>query len=582
MMSYIYIPKTEYNPDFGQNPNPGFIGGALESLQNAIDFGLTNEAFNLAQKGLDDSHFLTPEQFNQSEYKRPGLDFNKGVHLDTAKRAAERHDAKLEYEQVMGGMSNGFLRGTSQLVGGTIGFALDPANLAIAAKVPMLAGSKAAPYLMKLAESPLAKRALQTGIGVGEGAAIMAPQAIANYSADSMYGEDPGVLDPLINIGLAAVAGGIIRGAFGFKENISANADNAAKQTAVGQLASGKSVRVDELMQHGAYEADLRSIDRDNIAALPKTREQLFTEDLSERIKAENQAKNKQDFMVELQQSKEGLLPIAGEKLSTPEAKSLTQEIQGLRQNINKIDKSFDDYVARIRQENKQATYKEAVSKANKAVENDKKPLQDALYNAETKLKNHEAAKAAESELSRIDQRLAHLYGKNNQLEKLAKDNFQLEKLFEPQLINKPISVKRILDGDYNLDDLFTESHANTLGFNIARQRLQNSVASLLLDGRRTKPLTTDQVKAASEHMQSYKSDSTYNEAESNAFRNEVDALPENIDADIEHVQRQTETLQENLPEDIKQSLEELKTAGEKTEKVGSALQKIIDCLIGE
>jgi len=576
---FIEVPRFEDNPGFGEDQRQGFITGTYAALEHELDYGLTRSTIDIAKKLFDTSEFLSPEEYNKSEYKRPGLNFGNGVHLETAKRAADRYDKKLEYEQTIGSMNNGFLRGTSQLVGGSIGFLLDPTNLAITAKIPMLVGAKAAPYVMKMAESPLAKRALQAGLGFAEGAAIMAPQEIASFAADNMYGEDPGVLNPLINIGLGGVLGGAIRGAFGFREHITTNVDNVAKETAVNQLAAGKSVRVDELMRHGAYEADLRAMERNNIAAMPKTREQLFVENLGDRIRADNQARNAEAFISDLQKSREELLPLTGNKLSIHDAKSLTQEIQGLRTKINSLDKSFDDYLARIREENKQSTYKEAVGKANKALANDKQPLQDALATAETKLKNHEAAKASEAELSRIEQHMAEIRKSQAIKPELLKS---LDKLFEPLLINKPISVKRILDGDYNLEHLIQEPHANTVAFNIARQRIQNNVAQVMLDARETKPLTADQIKAASEHMQSYKSDSTYNAAESESFRNEVNALPENIEADIEHIKKRVDSFKETLPEDLKFSMEELKSANENIERVDSAIQNIINCLRGE
>jgi hypothetical protein len=573
-MAYMYTPKPEDNPNYGVNPDPGVVIGTILSTGNAISFGLTSGIIDLAERGLDTSPSLSKEEFNRSEYKRPGLEFHNGVNIDSAKRAAERYDAKLEYQQTVGAIDNSFLRGTSQFVGSSVGFALDISNLFFLYKVPMLTLGRAAPYLAKLAEKPLAATAAKVGVGFGEGVAIMAPQEAATFAADKFYGEDPGLLHPLINLGLAGVLGGVVRGVFGFKEPITANADNIAKQTAVNQLSSGKSVRVNEIMQHGAYEADVRAKlrEQENLAA--------SNERVLQPLENKLRATAEESFLSGLQASREALLPLAGEKLKIPEVRNLKTEIRGLRENINNIDKKFDDYLAAIREEKPKATYKEAVAHANKAIEHDKKPLQDALTAAETRLRNHETASAAEADLTRLDQSIAHAKQQKTLLDKEFLKNFN--DLFNPLLINKPISKKRIISGDYNLSDLGHPTNDREIAYNAVRNNVQEQVANVLLEARETKPLTADQIKLASEEIQSYKSDSAYVEAESKAFRSEVEALPGELEANLKHAEERVKTLEEKLPDDIKKDLAVLREASNQTEKVNNALQKIIDCLRGE
>ncbi|MEE9458271.1 MAG: hypothetical protein V3V84_00745 [Candidatus Bathyarchaeia archaeon] len=295
---FIQVPKEHDDLDSEGNPPIDVITGIQETQKHDMKFGTTAQLYATAYDHINPGKSLTTQEYENSQYKRPGVSFPNGVSEARAKRSADRHDANLNYQNTMSGLSNGFLRASSKFIGGTAAFVLDPLNLGAMALAGASAGALSAPLVGIAAEyGALASRGAQFVKGAYEGAAFVAPQTAVDFTAGKIYGEHPSVLTAVSSLAINAALGGVLMGAFGGRIIDNTNQFHALK-TSVDQLEAGAKVDVSEIIQDGAYQQDV-------INKLRKT--QIRTSDL------ESQNVSRRTSAIEdLENIKKELDPIEG------------------------------------------------------------------------------------------------------------------------------------------------------------------------------------------------------------------------------------------------------------------------------
>jgi hypothetical protein len=258
--SPVYLPENlvQDTSSFETTPEATRLEGFDAARDEALSHSPVHDVFAFSKTKLLDAlpgKKLTEEQWKQSEYYREGLSFPGGVSENVAKYKANLIDDERVRQNQLANMAPGFLSGTSRLVGSFIGTMIDPINIAAAVVVPEAVGARALGILGETAMSTRGFTAAKTALGAVEGVGVMLPQALSEYHYETQLGEDPSGYTVLASLGLGAGLGGLVRGYFGWREPITAEAHEQAKKSAVSQMASGKSVHVDEIVQNGAYQA---------------------------------------------------------------------------------------------------------------------------------------------------------------------------------------------------------------------------------------------------------------------------------------------------------------------------------------
>ena len=248
-------------------------GGELavsEGLSSAPLVDLFRHGTELLTSAVAPGKFLSASDYKSSPYFRSDLNFPGGVSENVARLRATEYDQNLGVQEELNNMPSGLTSDVTKFAGTTIGMALDPINLATGYGVSATIGTKSASLLANLAEKPLLQRAASVAVGAVEGTAISTPQALSQYDAADQLGEHPTVASIFATMGLGAGLGGVIRGAIGVRQPVTVEADQMAKQVAVNQLATGKSVHVDEILQNGYNEARNAepTIDPDNLVKI--------------------------------------------------------------------------------------------------------------------------------------------------------------------------------------------------------------------------------------------------------------------------------------------------------------------------
>lgn len=518
--------------DFETNQPTGFVEGLTRSASNEFEEGFMKPLTAFTLDKFDSAPKMSEAEWKQSQYYREGLSFPNGLTERTAMHEADFYDKKQNYEATMQRMDNGFLRGTSRFVGDTLGFILGSYATGLEA-IPIGIGKLAVPILDLFKEASVARRVADIGVGVTKGAAITAPQAIAEYKADQFYGEDPSIIEPLVTIGFGMGLGGLIHGITGAKRPVSLDSDLAAKEAAVRQMEAGKSVKVDDIIQHGAYSEDVQT-------ALRSAERRASPEEVFTTAKAD------------LETHQANLNELASLKLDEPTLTKLSETKTAEQVKLDKLQETLDK---------QQAKGIEATPEQQSAVQQSLEKIQAA----DEKLQLHEMAQKAESHLEDIKKQLEVLEGKAER--KPANLAQEVNKLFEPLKLNRPTS------------ELAT-THYNNL--QAARERLQNNVVSALLEDRQSAPLTHEQVKASAESINSYKNDSTYSEPAQRRYETEVEAAKDTLDENLADSQEKVKRAEESLSEQDKDLIAEAERNLSSVDKVESALKQIINCLMGE
>lgn len=358
---FISVPEEEDNSDLEGAPPVGVLRGTVDTAAHDLQFGTTSELIGMAHDGISPGKVLTHEDYEDSQWKRPGISFPKGVSEARAKRSADRFDANQKYNFEMSGISNGFLSTTSKLVGGTLGFLADPLNLAASGLAIASAGTLSEPLLAAAAEYGItaslgARFATNALIALSS----MAPQSATDFAAGTIYGEDPSVLSALSSLAINSCLGGLIgtvasKPIFGALKRIIPSSEHfVALKSAVSQLEGGKRVKVDDILQNAAYQQE--GIDRvaktqftpEELAKNQEVNRQLIVDDLENRkvevdkLEGHEELKSQIDSQLNLLKNGE---PSDEIKLDLPE---LPEELKRDRLSPKQlIDGDYDE--ARIR-----------------------------------------------------------------------------------------------------------------------------------------------------------------------------------------------------------------------------------------
>jgi hypothetical protein len=258
--SPIYLPlqQQEDTPDFSGQPHVGLIEGIQGTIAHDLQYGTTAQSIEALSDAIRPGKVLTSDEYEQSQWKRPGVTFPHGVSEARAKRSAERHDDQVTYQDQMSGMTNNVLSKAGRVAGNLIGFGMDPINIGAIGAAVASGGALSEPLAAAAAEyGTTAALGAKFATGALEGALATAPAVAMDYGSGTFYGEDPTMLHAVGALAINAALGGLLHTAFGSKAIIAKDSHYKAMETGVNQLESGKSVQADEAVQNGAYQAGI-------------------------------------------------------------------------------------------------------------------------------------------------------------------------------------------------------------------------------------------------------------------------------------------------------------------------------------
>lgn len=274
-LSILPANSIQQLPNFDVLNQTGLGKGFSSAFADTFMHAPTLDLYQMGEK-LYDEHFSPGKLLTQQEWKE-SPNFRSGLHYESladsdglisqnvAKLAATQFDNEEIRQERLANMKPGLVSGATRFVGGTLGFVLDPVNAATAVLAPEVLGERAPALLAHLTEElEIGARSTNFILGATEGALVTTPQATLSYLNRRELGQNPSAVSALATIGMGAGLGGVLRGLFGVKSIISKNSYRDAMQTAIGQLASGKSVNVDPIIKAG-FEAA-----RDNEGLVPR------------------------------------------------------------------------------------------------------------------------------------------------------------------------------------------------------------------------------------------------------------------------------------------------------------------------
>lgn len=500
---FIQVPKEYDDLDSEGQPPVGFWTGAAITEKHDIHFGTTAQIATMAYDGINPGKSLTSDEYEKSEYKRPGVTFPHGVSEARAKREAQRYDANLEYEETISGMNNTLLRWGSKGIGMIAAFTVDPVNLGAMAIGVRPAAALSVPLLTAAAKyGSLAVRGARFVPGGVEAAAATLPLTAVDYIAGTVYGEHPSALHAAAALGLNASLGGVLHSLFGGIGGRAIENSNhfEALKTSVNQLDAGNKVNVQEIIQDGAYQQDL--INKGKMVDIFKN--------------------------------------ISAEEIEEQNVIRRTNVVNNL-EDIKKDLKSVKGY-------------------------NDVKTVLDKYINL---LKND-----------------------------IPDKELNLEQPEMPEsLIKKPISTKKLINGDYRLNELLGKRTAGALKAKVAWENMVDNLAAVAVDGMDKEPLTMTQLKAASNRTKSYENINSVDPQEDVQFEQEVNNAKETTqtgafedddpglktptDEEITDLKNEIKAFSDELPDDIKDYYNNIDDIEESHNIIADALEKFAAC-IGE
>lgn len=248
-MAYYGIgidPKIDTDTSLEEPSKTGLLSGAYQaaklSFQNSF---VSNEVTQFESNFAafqDHGKWMSHDDYEDSEFKRPGINFPHGVAEGVARLAASKYDSKSASEEIMSNMNNGILPWSARAVGSAIGFAADPVNIGSTLLVPELVGVKSAETAYALSDlSPIARVKYIGTVaakGAAEGALISTPSTLTQSDKEMNLGQSPDVLNYLTSIGTGAAIGGVVRGLGGAWNLISKDGFNAARSASINMAAN--------------------------------------------------------------------------------------------------------------------------------------------------------------------------------------------------------------------------------------------------------------------------------------------------------------------------------------------------------
>lgn len=283
---------------------------------------------------------------------------------------------------------------------------LDPVNVAVSF-VPVVGPARYAAMLEK-AGSAMARAGVRLRVGALEGAVGAALIEPVVYGVAQAEQADYGLADSLLNISVGSLLGGglhTVGGAFAdrFLRGERPSAREFREAPPVGEVAK----RVSD-MPRKTRAAVLDSAVAQSMAGRYVDVERLMDVHdavvLARRSPEDIRAQAAKDLAPVLRKE---MAPELESKLTRGEVKQLSADKADIEFKLGKLDEGFKARAKaeqQVKQGRRKTTRKEAESRARKAIEAERKGLQERLDSVNARLKANEPAMKAEADLSRLEQ----------------------------------------------------------------------------------------------------------------------------------------------------------------------------------
>jgi len=259
-MAFLQLPDQNDNPQWG-GPNKVGFGDALSlSFPRERETSTTPQLEEYFTSKNHPGGQLSSQQYEESEFKRPGVNFPNGVGTTRAMIAANRFDKSQEYQWRM--RDHTTFSHLGSWAGTSAAWFMDPINFLGAYATRGAAEIISQPFISSIAgASTGTKVAARMAAGGLELTAATLPETAVNYETGKHFGENPSMLAAVESLGINAALGGIIHtGVKGLSEHLSSrrgidyDSHVQALRTATSQLEAGKSPDVSTILKNGAYQ----------------------------------------------------------------------------------------------------------------------------------------------------------------------------------------------------------------------------------------------------------------------------------------------------------------------------------------
>lgn len=354
----------------------------------------------VTQRKEPDSPLLSAEEARKL-VEADGLDLkvpDSGIRADALDILMQRKRAEMQRRSILERAPTGFVPGMLKLGVGLGVSVADPVNIA-SAFVPVVGPSRYAQLLAK-ATGPLGRAGTRTAVGVAEGAVGASLVEPLVYSTAKAEQADYDLADSLMNVVFGSVLGGGLHagvGAIGdalargvpaqraepqgdLAERVASWSPTERQQIfdlAVKQMTSGRKVELTPIVELRDSVAQYRP------ASVADARRQV-----ADSLR---------------QEMREVLLPEAGAVRTRGEMKQLRAESRQIDFDLDQLEASFKERAKRLQREEK-LTRKQAEAKARAEIEQERADLLARRGRIEDITREQEVAKAAEGDLSRLEQ----------------------------------------------------------------------------------------------------------------------------------------------------------------------------------
>jgi len=581
----IYLPEntTRDVSDFETAPTTGFFDGlglsAAESLSSGPTLSLLSQANTFLSQDARQGKKLTKDEWEKSDLFRESLSFDKlktsgdGVPESVARAAAHRLDVKEATQARLGRMNPGLLSVASRFAGSSLGFVLDPINVAAFKGANFMMGKTNSSILEKIGETSLATTR-KAGVGFSEFALATIPSAAVEFESDTVYGEDPSAINAIATIGLNAGLGGLIRGKFGFHQPITRKSYREAVETAANQMSAGKSVHVDEIINNGYRDArlndkgEIENISPEERASIvakqsenKKTIESLENEEVSIKDKEAFDKKVKGIVSEDKPLHAKDIIKKGKEILEKPDFKRTASDRLFLKKlPLNdEIKKSLtiSGTPKELRTPQDEQFLSDMINGKeeefiNKRVSEHKESSE--LIEKEIGEKSPEEAQRLSKELDGFNEKISHAENR----------------LFEIKGSKKP--TKRITEVRKEISKRKKEN-------NILENQIKHHETEDIIQQDSGRPVDINALKASSKKINSYEGDSVVNKERNDAYNKDAESIPEKPEvSDLDEMQAIVDSLE--LSEEDKEILEEGKEVASKFERIKKSIAEAVDCLV--
>ncbi len=589
MPDFAYpLPRGDVENDIDLETAPQtsrLVGGAL-SAYNQVFAMPSNLGFNKLQevitKEFDPGKILSSEDYDKSQFKIPGLTFPNGVPTNVARLRFNKFRDRKVIDNAINNMPAGFLSAVSRTAGSLIGLGigadLDPLAFGVAKGTTSLT-SKFAPWLLTKLEGTSARFLTKAAIGGAEGATIATPFALSQYENDLDIGQDDGALSIAANIGMGVGLGASLRLGFGFDRPVMKTEEHQrAQSVAVNHLMNGKPAYVEPLIKNGAYQIAKESDEfllksEDMVSKLPDQIDELDKEIDAKSKEVKDAFKTKglktdltdvergSDFVDRLNKMRE-----KGSDQFSEEENDLQKRFSSLtlsKKEPTVLKKAFDiseKSIARRSPEEEQFLA-DFVGKKEEDITNNEidnlKSTRDDLRKRFDETKARDLKTKLRFKIADFEDRISKNVDRLEDIKSLAK-------------LEKP-------EAD-DIDDLGK--------LKTRRANLQNTLDANKVYAQNTntniEPVTEHELRNKSTWVQDWRSDFAYSPDESRAFRNEVAAIPDNVEFNIEEPLQALNDLRAagELSSEEEEFMDQIEKEDGAFDTISKSLRSYFDCLL--